>query len=55
MNGIFMCLLANLGNHGEIKSAMFDEGFAKMTLVEEDSEYDVSVIKKAKMEEKKDP
>lgn len=53
MNSIFMCLLANLRNHGRITSAsMFDEGYTKITLVDGDNEYDISVIKKAKLEEK---
>ena len=54
MRDIFMCLLLNLIKHGKITSAMYDEGFIKITIVEDDSEYDVSVIKKAKLEEKKD-
>lgn len=54
MKNIFMCLLMNLRNHGKLKSAMFDDGFAKITFVDGDNEYDVSVIKKAKLEEKKD-
>lgn len=54
MKDIFMCLLVNLRNHGKIKSAMFDDGFAKITLVDENNEYDISVIKKAKLEEEKD-
>lgn len=53
MKDIFLCLLINLRNHGKIKSAMFDDGFAKVTLVDSDNEYDVSVIKKAKSEEEK--
>ena len=54
MKDLFMCLLVNLRNHGKIKSAMFDDGFAKITLVDGDNQYDVSVIKKAKLEEDKD-
>ena len=54
MKDIFMCLLINLRNHGRIKSAMFDDGFAKITLVKGDNQYDVSVIKKAKLEEDRD-
>lgn len=53
MNGIFMCLLANLRNYGKIPGAMFDDGFAKITLVGDDYDYDISVIKKAKSEEEK--
>ncbi len=51
---IFMCLLLNLKNYGRIKSAMFDDGFAKITLVDGDNQFDVSVIKKARLEEEKD-
>jgi hypothetical protein len=54
MKDIFMCLLLNLANHGKLTSAMYDDGFAKITLVNKDNEYDISVIKKAKLEEKKD-
>lgn len=54
MRNIFMCLLLNLIKHGKITSAMFDEGFTKITLVDEDNEYDISVIKKTKLEEEKD-
>lgn len=53
MKKIFMCLLMNLRYQGNIKSAMFDDGFAKITLVDGDNEYDVSVFKKAKSEEEK--
>ena len=53
MNDIFMCLLINLRNHGNIKSAMFNEGFTKVTLVDGDDEFDVSVIKREKVEEDK--
>lgn len=53
MNSIFMCLLANLRNYGKIPSAMFDDGFAKITIVGDDYDYDVSVIRKAKVEEAK--
>ena len=55
MNDIFMCLLMNLRNHGRItSSSMFDEGYTKITLVDGDYEYDVSVMKRVKMEEEKD-
>lgn len=54
MKDIFMSLLMKLKNYGKIKSAMFDDGFAKITFVDGDNEYDVSVIKKAKLEENKD-
>ena len=54
MKSIFMCLLANLRNYGKIPSAMFDDGFAKITIVGDDYDYDVSVIRKAKLEEEKD-
>lgn len=53
MNDIFMCLLMNLRNHGKITSAMFDEGFTKVTLINGDSAFDVSVIKREKLEEEK--
>ena len=53
MNDIFMCLLMNLRNHGKITSAMFNEGFTKVTLVDGDDEFDVSVIKREKVEEDK--
>ena len=51
MKDIFMCLLLTLTTFGKLKSAMYDEGFAKITLVDEDNEYGISVIKKAKLEE----
>ena len=54
MKDLFMCLLLNVPKFGRLKSAMFDEGFAKITLVGEDNEYDISVVKKAKSEEEKD-
>lgn len=54
MKDIFMCILMNLRIYGKIKFAMFDDGFAKITLVDENNEYDISVIKKAKSEEKED-
>ena len=54
MKDLFMCLLVNLRNHGKIKSAMFDSGFAKITLVDGDNQYDVSIIKNVKSEEEKD-
>lgn len=54
MKDIFLCLLMKLRDYGKIKSAMFDDGFAKITFVDGDNEYDVSVIKKAKLEVKKD-
>lgn len=53
MNDIFMCLLMNLRNHGKITSAMFDEGFTKITLVGSDNEFDISVLKKEKAEVEK--
>lgn len=49
-----MCLLLNLTTFGKLKSAMYDEGFAKLTLVDEDTEYAVSVIKRTKTEDEKD-
>ena len=46
-----MCLLINLKNHGKITSAsMYESGFTKITLVDGDDEYDISVIKKEKFE-----
>ena len=55
MNNIFMCLLMNLKNHGKITSAsMFDAGYSKITLVDGNDEYDISVMKRAKLEEEKD-
>lgn len=51
MKDIFVCLFLNLTKHGKITSAMFDDGFTKISLVDDDNEYDVSVIKKAKLEE----
>lgn len=53
MKDIFLCLLLNITKFGKLASAMFDDGFAKITLVGEDAEYDISVIKKVKMEEEK--
>ena len=54
MNEIFMCLLMNLKNHGKITSAsMFDAGYTKITLVDDGNEYDISVVKKASLEEEK--
>ena len=53
MNDIFMCLLMNLRNHGKVTSAMFNEGFTKVTIADGDNEYDVSVFKREKLEEEK--
>ena len=54
MSDIFMCLLMNLKNHGKITSAsMYDSGFVKINLVDGSDEYEISVLKREKVEEEK--
>lgn len=50
---LFLCLLLNLKNHGDIKSAMlYRNGFATVDLVDGEDEYTVSISKKEKENEK---
>ena len=54
MNDIFICLLMNLKNHGKITSAnMYDSGYTKITLADDGNEYDISVIRREKVEVEK--
>ena len=51
MKDLFVCLLLNLKNHWNItQTSMYDSGFAKITLVDGDDTYDVSVMKREKVE-----
>lgn len=54
MKDLFLCLLLNITKFGKLESAMFDEGFTKITLDSEDCEYDISVFKRVKTEEEND-
>lgn len=49
MYNIFLCLLINLKNHGNIFSAaMYDNGFSVIKLKDGDEEYEISIDKKEK-------
>ncbi len=43
MKDIFLCLMMNLKNHGEIKAAMMDETYASIRFENNGKEYSVSV------------
>ena len=54
MRDLFLCLLVNLKNHGNITSASMWEELSSITLVNGKDEYSISIRKDTKKEDTKD-
>ena len=55
MKDIFICLLMNLMNHGKITTAnMYNDDFTKIILSGDECDFEITVMRNEKLEEKND-
>ena len=51
MNDLFMCLLLNLKNHGDITSASMNDHFINVSFDDDENEYSLIISKEKKENE----